>query len=213
MVASELHITEGVAFDRPIMSWLRDHRSDGLTDAMLALTHFGDGPVITSVAFAGAAFLWFKRHHHSAIYLGAAAAGAGLINAGLKMLFARIRPDLAIYEAAGFAFPSGHAMASAATYGAIAIIAITRYPSLRWPVTVMSAVLVGGVGLSRAYLHVHFPSDVLAGWALGLTWPLWLKPLAIGPGFITSHIPEEELEDDGFNPEELELEEEHQAAE
>jgi membrane-associated phospholipid phosphatase len=97
--------------------------------------------------------------------------------------------------------------------GRIAIITITRYPRLRWPVVAASALLVGLVGGSRAYLHVHFPSDVLAGWALGLTWPLWLKPLAIGRGFTPSHIRTEELTSDGFDPEALEAEEHHHHAE
>lgn len=204
VVASELHLTERVAFDGPVMRWLGSLRSDALTEGMLAVTALGDGPVVAFVATAGALFLWTRRHHHSAIYLAAAAGGAGLINTGLKAIFARMRPDLALYEASGFAFPSGHSMVAAATYGAIAIVTMTRFPRLRWPVVTACAVLVGLVGASRAYLHVHFPSDVVAGWALGITWPLWLKPLAIGPGFAPRRIPAEELTTDGFDPAELE---------
>ena len=211
VVASELHVTQGVAFDRPVMGWLHSMRSTALTESMLAVTALGDGPVITLVATAGAAYFWVNRHHHSALYLAAASTGAGLINAGLKMIFARMRPELAFYDAGGFAFPSGHSMSSAATYGAIAIITSTRYPRLRWPVTAGCAALVGLVGCSRAYLHVHFPSDVVAGWALGLTWPLWLKPLAIGRGFTPGHVARDELTSDGFSPEALAREEHRHA--
>ncbi|MFW5741413.1 MAG: phosphatase PAP2 family protein [Myxococcota bacterium] len=104
----------------------------------------------------------------------------------------------------GFAFPSGHSMGSAATYGAVAVIVAARYPRWRLPLLALCAAIVAAVGVSRAYLGVHYPSDVLAGWALGATLPLWVKPLLLGKGFRATKIPDRELEADNFSPEELE---------
>ena len=92
-----------------------------------------------------------------------------------KAVFERDRPDSseALASAAGFSFPSGHAMSSLAIYGALTIVAARSFdsPRARMLVAVLALALVLAIGFSRVYLGVHYASDVLAGFIAGLAWP------------------------------------------
>lgn len=192
-----------IPFDQPILQWTAQVRTEGLTTVMSAITFLGNGSVLTVVALVGSTFLWLKKHRHSAAFLAITAGGIGALNFALKALFARARPGLAIDIASGFSFPSGHAMGSASVYGALVMIVITRFPKLRWPLVAVCTALVVAIGVSRVYLHVHYPSDVLAGWGLGVSWPLLFKRFVIGPGFSPETTPAAELKADGVEPEEV----------
>src|SRR3546814_8426441 len=94
-----------------------------------------------------------------------ATGGSGLLTVVAKQAFARDRPSLweSIAPEHNFSFPSGHAMGSMTLAAVLVLLAWpTRW---RWPVVAAMAVFVPMVGLSRVYLGVHFPSDILAGWA------------------------------------------------
>jgi undecaprenyl-diphosphatase len=182
ILAADVHFSSDVAIDVPVLAALEAARSPALTALMAAVTRLGDAAVLTAVATMMALGLAVARYWRAALYMAIAASGAGVLNTALKAFFARARPDLAIVEASGYAFPSGHSMGSAATYGAIALIVATRFPAHRRLLIASCLVAVGAVGLSRAYLHVHYPSDVLAGWALGLAWALWLERPILGVG-------------------------------
>lgn len=203
VLADELYRKSSVGLDEPIMTWLRNLRSPTFSATMRAVTKAGNAEVLGAVTATGSVLLWWRGHRHSAVFLAGSTLGAWGLNEGFKALFARPRPELAlqVVGAKGFAFPSGHSMVSASTYGALAVIAASRFPSIRWPALGACALLVVAIGASRAYLHVHFPSDVLAGWALGLGWPLWLKPLVLGRGFVAEHVEPEDLAADGVPPE------------
>lgn len=196
--AAELHFSQSIALDMPVMRGLRDLRSPQLSAAMLAITHLGDGEVLTVATIIAAVVFAARRHFRSSLFIILSSSGAALINRGLKIFFQRERPDLAIVDASGFAFPSGHSMGSAALYGGIALIIVSRFPTHRRRLVALCLTIVGAVGFSRAYLHVHFPSDVLAGWSLGFAWALWLKPLVLGPGFEPADVPAEDLAEDHF---------------
>ena len=199
-IAQELHRTSVVFFDAPVMELLYELRSTTTTVVMRTVTRMGDGWFLAGVGIAGGVLLGARHHPRSAAFLASSALGGMLLNFGLKAWFARDRPDvlLRIDEADGLSFPSGHSMSSAAVYGAVAILAIVRFPRHRWLLVGGSALVVVAIGLSRAYLHVHYPSDVLAGWALGLAWPLWLKPLVLGAGYRPERVPRRVLEADGI---------------
>jgi len=90
----------------------------------------------------------------------------------LKHLFERARPEaFQIVAESGFSFPSGHAMVSLCFYGIVAFL-IVRKRSLQWRIAgaVVATLLIVGIGVSRIYLGVHYPSDVVAGYAAGATW-------------------------------------------
>ncbi|MFO0569534.1 MAG: phosphatase PAP2 family protein [Polyangiaceae bacterium] len=167
--------------DRPLIELSASLRGEGLTRGMLGLTWCGNGLTLTLLAALVTLALFFARARADAAFLAAASIGAGALNALLKLAFSRPRPLVLAHlsQAGGYSFPSGHAMASAAIYAAVALVIIRRFPRARWPVTLAFGAFVFGIGASRVYLGVHYPSDVLAGFALGLSWPLWLAPLLL----------------------------------
>ncbi|MBI3203058.1 MAG: phosphatase PAP2 family protein [Myxococcales bacterium] len=167
--------------DLPLIRFAEGGRGGGLTQVMRAFTWLGNGPTLAGVAVVAAVGLVARGQRVPALFVAVVAVGAGGLNALLKLAFSRPRPLLMaqLAHAGGYSFPSGHAMAGAAIYGALAVVAVRRFPRQRWWVVGASVVTVFAIGASRVYLGVHYPSDVVAGWALGVSWPLWLGPLLL----------------------------------
>jgi membrane-associated phospholipid phosphatase len=96
--------------------------------------------------------------------------GSLALNLAAKAYFARTRPDLwlSLAPETTYSFPSGHAMGSATLAVALALLA--WHTPWRWPVAAAGALFVVLVGLSRVYLGVHYPSDILAGWMAATAW-------------------------------------------
>jgi undecaprenyl-diphosphatase len=166
------------AFDDAVLLWLNQHASDKLTGVALDVTALGAGTVVWLVVIIASVFLWSTRHHYSAILLWVAMAGAGLINSTLKAFYARPRPQLFEWRApyAGeTSFPSGHSMGSAVAYLSLAYLVSRLEPTkkLRRFTFFVAIVIIIAVGISRMYLGVHYPSDVMAGWAMGVIWMLF----------------------------------------
>jgi undecaprenyl-diphosphatase len=111
---------------------------------------------------------------YSAILLVVAASGGLLLNGVLKLGFDRPRPSIFIpaVHAVSSSFPSGHAMSSAIVYGTVAYLAarLHRRRWARWLVMAFAFLVIVLISLSRMYLGVHYPSDVLAGVIIGLAW-------------------------------------------
>ncbi len=95
-----------------------------------------------------------------------------ILNQGLKLLFQRPRPELwpPLITEHTYSFPSGHALQGTVLYGASSYLLANRFP--RWANWLYGGaiLLVGAIGLSRLYLGVHWPLDVLAGWTVGFLW-------------------------------------------
>jgi undecaprenyl-diphosphatase len=117
--------------------------------------------------------LAWKEHKKRVVTLVIVLVIGVVISLTLKAVFQRARPALApLVGAAGYSFPSGHSMNAMVFYSAIAYLAL-RYATQRPAsllVVVLSAVVVLAVGFSRVYLGVHYPADVLAGYAVGACW-------------------------------------------
>jgi membrane-associated phospholipid phosphatase len=162
-----------VSFDSAVAVWLHRHATGAATDVMSTVTQLGGATVLLAVTLVvGAALLVRRRVAHAAL-LGAALAGAEALNLALKAAFERPRPSLSdpIASAAGFSFPSGHAMVALTVYGALAFIAASAGPRRRRVMILVAATgLVLAIGFSRLYLGVHYVSDVLAGYGAGLAW-------------------------------------------
>jgi membrane-associated phospholipid phosphatase len=158
------------ALDTRVLDWLRKRHSPRLTRAVRAVTEVGSLSGIASVASIVTVVLWMRDERRSALLVASSAAGAGALSEALKRVFLRQRPDLALRRAktVGFAFPSGHSAASAATYGALALLLAGR--GHRFWGRLIGTLVPASVGASRVYLSVHFPSDVVVGWALGAAW-------------------------------------------
>jgi undecaprenyl-diphosphatase len=164
--------------DAPVARSVEALRSPLWTRGMLLVSWLGHGSVLTAWVVAAVVWLYRLRARHLIGYLVLTSAGAGLLNLLLKLSFARPRPALwsRLAAASGYSFPSGHAMASAAVYVALAMVVAASRPSARAAVAVVAGVLVVAIGVSRVYLGVHYPSDVLAGWILGVIWAVAMYP-------------------------------------
>lgn len=153
----------------------RDH---AWANAVLEFVSFLGKPIfLVAVVGIPAGWLLRKGELRLAIYLAVTAITGGIVDTVIKVVVARPRPQFnstqPLSEAYGNSFPSGHAMASAVCYGAVLLVLIP-YLGHRWrrPAIVGTAIVVLAIGLSRLGLGVHFTSDVLAGYALGIAWLL-----------------------------------------
>jgi undecaprenyl-diphosphatase len=162
----------GGALDRPVLAWLHQHRFP-LGDALaLALTRTASAAVLGPLALALG--LWAYRTRRDWRAFALRVGGALVLDPLAKLLFARPRPHLYpfLVPEGGYGFPSGHATASLALVLGLLFLE-PRLP--RWA-AVLGLLWAFLVGLSRVYLQVHYPSDVLGGWALTLLWALALRP-------------------------------------
>jgi undecaprenyl-diphosphatase len=149
------------------------------------LTALGGVAVVTLLTVASAGFLWMTGRRHEVGLLAAAFLGGQLLSFSLKRVFERPRPDLVphaswVYTAS---FPSGHAMMSAVTYLTIGALLARVVARRREKLFVIAWALAFTVltGVSRVYVGVHWPTDVVAGWALGASW-------AVGCWLVADHL-------------------------
>lgn len=150
---------------------------------MRDITALGSTTVLTLITAAVVGFLVMDRKAGAAAFVVAAVAGGGALSYLLKIGFDRPRPDLVAHlvDVHTLSFPSGHAMGAAVTYLTLAalIVRTERRRRLKAYVLTVAVTLTLMIGLSRIYLGVHWPTDVLAGWCAGSAWALicWLVAL------------------------------------
>ena len=162
------------AFDVAVLQWLHAHQSPTLTKLMVEMTYLGTGTVVFTMVGVVALFLWHTEHKHSARLLLAATVGNILLNWTLKVVYHRTRPSVFEWEttAVSSSFPSGHAMSATVVYGTVAYL-VMRLQKHRWSrvLTFLAATfLIFFICLTRLYLGVHYPSDVIGGIIVGLAW-------------------------------------------
>jgi undecaprenyl-diphosphatase len=140
------------------------------------VTALGSTGVLTLMVLAVAGFLVMTRKQHAAVVVLVAVVSGVLISQTMKWAYARPRPELVPHGAEVYtaSFPSGHAMMSAIVYLTLgALLARTQSnPGVQAYILSVAVILTALVGASRVYLGVHWPTDVLAGWALGGGWAL-----------------------------------------
>jgi undecaprenyl-diphosphatase len=162
--------------DEAVIRWVASNRDSTVSAVAIAVTHLGDFWPTVVVLSSGFWFMIGRRKWVSAIAIVAAVLGGFLLNIFMKDLFQRPRPleQYNLVEPIGFSFPSGHAMISASQYIVLAYVLVrgTNPPLWRRLVQTIVAILVPLVALSRVYLGVHYPTDVLAGFLSGLLWAL-----------------------------------------
>ena len=172
----ETAVTAGVPmlpWDQAVIDTLSTHVTPQSLKALAALTHLADPSTLTVLCIFGALVLLFRRQLGLACAWVVAIAGEGVLNQRLKLFVGRERPldaDGAVL-AQGLSFPSGHSSGAVVAYGMLAYLAMRLLPKL-WhlPAVLLALLLILAVGASRILLGVHFPSDVLAGYASGMTW-------------------------------------------
>ena len=172
-------------FDHAISAALRGAGPAWLRRAMLDITVLGDATVLTLAVVGAGVLLLARRLWREALVLALASISGSWLVTIVKSLFARDRPPLAerLIAVHGMSFPSGHAADSAVIYFSLAALASQglRTRAERNAVVVLAILLVGAIGISRIYLAVHWPSDVLAGWSFGTLWALgwWRLSVAL----------------------------------
>jgi undecaprenyl-diphosphatase len=173
VVLLALAVTSGIsdAFDHAVIQAIRAQELHDLLTPLRTITELGSTRTVTVVAVLTLVVgVLIGPWLHGLI--GAVAIGlASLANQGLKAMIGRARPDLLdpIVEERGFSFPSGHSALGMVAWGILGVLVMrSRLPvGVKRAIVVVLAVLIVLIGLSRIWLGVHYPTDVLAGWTAG----------------------------------------------
>lgn len=169
----------GGALDRATLLALRTGAGDPIgpvwvEEAVRDVTALGSVTVLGGATTAVALFLLLVERRVDALHAVAVLAGSFLLVEGLKLGFGRARPEIVLHSmrVGGWSFPSGHSLMSTAVFLTLGglLAAGTRHRSARLYLLGLAAFLAAAVGVSRVYLGVHWPSDVVAGWLLGSGW-------------------------------------------
>lgn len=145
-----------------------------LEEAMRDITALGSASVLIYITAITIIFLCMTKRWRPALFVFVAVAGGQVLSSVLKLGIDRPRPDLVSHLAQVYtmSFPSGHAMLSAVTYLTLGALLARFLPGRATTVFVFAIAVLTTlmVGISRVYLGVHWPSDVLAGWCAGFAW-------------------------------------------
>jgi undecaprenyl-diphosphatase len=186
-IADEVHENETHGIDKAILLALRSPGDPAqllgppwLQETVRDLTALGSPVILSLLVVVTVVFLLLSGQRRTALFVLGATGGGAILVTALKLLYARPRPDLVPHAMEVFSpsFPSGHALQAAVVYFTLAALVARVLPARRPKLflLVVAAVLTAAAGISRIYLGVHWPSDVLGGWAAGAAWALacWL---------------------------------------
>lgn len=161
-------------FDDKVFDFLSRHVNESNNDIMQFFTFLGTHKfLIPANLVLIAYFLFINKHKWYSIKIPAIALSSLALMFGLKQLFDRPRPLIPLLEhARGLSFPSGHALMSVTFYGLLIHIVwkFRKHDPIKWPLTIILLLLILIIGFSRIYLRVHYASDVMAGFCVGLLW-------------------------------------------
>lgn len=145
-----------------------------LPDAMKEITSLGGGTILTIISLVVFFYLRIQKKYHEFYLMLAAVIGGTIISFGLKEMFGRERPDAVfrLVDVASLSFPSGHSMMSAVVYLTLAVLVsrIQKQRKLKIYIIAVAIFLTFIIGMSRVYLGVHYPTDVIGGWTIGIVW-------------------------------------------
>lgn len=167
-------------FDSSIQHIIRWHMTKSTTHFWKHLTNFGGAHYVAIIVFILLLILIFKKWYAEAIFLVVNVIAAPTLVTILKYVYDRQRPNLThLVVENGLSFPSGHATVTVMLYVTLMIICRQRIKQhyLKYILMVIAFIIVILIGVSRIYLGVHYPTDILGGWLLSTTWVLFWFPV------------------------------------
>ncbi len=172
------------SFDRHVFTSILPYINAANTGMMQVITFFGSAQFLVPANILLILFVLFiKKQQYDALKISAIIIIGTAVLFLLKFLLQRQRPLLPlIAKAHGYSFPSGHSFSSIVFYGMLAYIGYKNIKNnfLKWSLIVLLFMLAGMVGFSRIYLKLHYASDVIAGFSLGIIWLLLAKWILFG---------------------------------
>ncbi len=180
-VAHEVNEAEFMKFDHAVLLFFRVHGDlstpigpPWFQETVTELTSLGGYPILVAIVLAVVGYLLVDRKPGPAVFVVISVGLGTVVSTLLKLFYERPRPDLVehLVKIHTASFPSGHATMSAVVYLTLAslILRLVDRFAVRAYVLGVAILLTVVVGVSRVYLGVHWPTDVLAGWALGAAW-------------------------------------------
>lgn len=171
-----LYIPSIQRFDHSTVAWISLHRSFFLNDFSVSLSYIGGLPFTLLLCSVGCVYFYWKKKIANILFIGVGISGSVALGWSLKYLVDRPRPDMMyqMVKTYGASFPSAHSL-----YAAVLASLVWGIVYQKAQAKVIAAVAILWclvMGFSRVYLGAHFPTDVIAGWSIGLIWIalLWL---------------------------------------
>ena len=156
------------SFDNIVYNFIISFKNDRFTRIMKIITFLSSVKLMVILSLLSLIWLLFRKKEP--LYILGTLCVSSLINVVFKNIFKRDRPNiLRLIEETGYSFPSGHAMASMAFYGSIIVLTLNSKmeKKYKWIINIFLGILIFLIGMSRIYLGVHYPSDILGGWLIG----------------------------------------------
>lgn len=171
-LCQEVWEKESFRFDTVLLLGLHQWANPVFDQLMLSITRLADPEFVVVVVTVGLGWLLWQQQRLEAGMLAIACLGALLLNQGMKLAFARPRPTLwhPLIQETSYGFPSGHALGALVLYGFLAYLWARRYPRNSRLVYSLIVIVIVLIGLSRLYLGVHYPTDIVAGYIVGFLW-------------------------------------------
>jgi undecaprenyl-diphosphatase len=173
-LASKIRGGGDIGFDQKAFEFMDSFSSPAFTNFMIFMSFLGDAPFITGAAISLIIyFLFIKKHRWYSVKVPVIAVGSISLNLITKFFFHRDRPIIPhLVEASGLSFPSGPSMVSASFYGLLIYLSWhnIKNRTLHYFLTAFLIITVLLIGASRVYLHVHYATDVMAGFSAGFLW-------------------------------------------
>lgn len=159
-------------FDKFVIGLVRHPLSHGLTQGIITITNSGNPQPVTWITLLMMAGLVIARRSRGALFLGwNVLVWAGIGNSIVKHIVRRDRPTVdRLVAASSYSFPSGHSVTAMLLWGTVIVLlgwTLRHHRNWRWLLTIVFSLWIVVIGLSRIYVGVHYPSDVVAGWSIG----------------------------------------------
>jgi undecaprenyl-diphosphatase len=171
-MSEEVLEQEAFSFDHAILLWIHQFANPGLDAVMLNITRLGNPPIVVFIGAIILAVLWGRRNYQEAKIFLLNGLGGTILSYGLKLVFSKPRPQLwnSPISETSYSYPSGHALGAIVLYGFLGYLLATTYPKYARVFYGIATILIVFIGLSRLYLGVHWPTDIIAGYGVGFLW-------------------------------------------